>query len=349
MTCPTREVSTATPITAGTKSPATRSVSRWIGARLRWAADTSATIRASNVPCRTRSARITSAPLPFTVPPTTASRGPCSTGYRLPRHHRLVDRAAAFDHHAVDGDLLSRSHAQSITDGHALDRHVLVAAVFAHAARRLRSEAEQRADRPAGAAPRAQLEHLAEQHQRGDHRRRLEVQRRRPVVAADRSGDRRGKDHREEAVKEGRAGPDCDQREHVEPQRSQRDEGPLEERIPALDLHAADRFDHLRRRSGLRGIGCGVGFMAPSRGPRAEVGNSAGFAGRFCGPPWARTLSLSLLPSVSRMRAPDLSGALPPRFTAPNRPLTEAKRVRTLRFVRASRASRFGAKRQTES
>lgn len=43
---------------------------------------------------------------------------------------------------------------------------------------------------------------------------------------------------------------------------------------------------------------------------------------------------------------PDLPGASAPRFTAPNRPPEEAKRVRTLRHVFASS---FGAKKQTES
>ncbi len=58
-----------------------------------------------------------------------------------------------------------------------LERHVLLAAVVRQAPRRLRRQAEERADGRAGAAARAQLEHLAQQHQRHDHRGRLEVDR----------------------------------------------------------------------------------------------------------------------------------------------------------------------------
>ena len=47
-----------------------------------------------------------------------------------------------------------------------LERHVLLAAVLAQPARGLGREAEQLADRGAGRAARAELEHLAEQDER---------------------------------------------------------------------------------------------------------------------------------------------------------------------------------------
>jgi hypothetical protein len=79
-----RKASTATAITAGTKYPATVSAMRWIGARLRCASATMATICDSMVSEPTLSARITSAPVPFTVPPMTRSPAPFSTGMDSP-------------------------------------------------------------------------------------------------------------------------------------------------------------------------------------------------------------------------------------------------------------------------
>ncbi len=53
----------------GTNQPATVSAMRWIDARLRWASATMATIRANMVSDPIFSARITSEPVPLTVPP----------------------------------------------------------------------------------------------------------------------------------------------------------------------------------------------------------------------------------------------------------------------------------------
>ena len=60
----------------------TRSAMRWIGARLRCASATMATMRASTVSAPIFSARMISAPVPLTVPPTSAAPGvsaPAST------------------------------------------------------------------------------------------------------------------------------------------------------------------------------------------------------------------------------------------------------------------------------
>ena len=93
---------------------------------------------------------------------------------RLAGDHRLVDRRAALDDDAVDRHLLAGPDAQQVADRDVRQRHVLVAAV-ADAPRRLRRQAEQLPDRGAGLAARAQLEHLAEQHQHGDDDGRVEV------------------------------------------------------------------------------------------------------------------------------------------------------------------------------
>ena len=55
-----------------------------MGARVRWASLTIATICASSVSLPTRSARITKPPVPFTVPPVTRSPALFSTGMGSP-------------------------------------------------------------------------------------------------------------------------------------------------------------------------------------------------------------------------------------------------------------------------
>jgi hypothetical protein len=109
----TANVTTATPITAGTNQPATASASFWIGARLRCASAPCARSARGSVSAPTRSARITSVPVPFTVAPVTRSPRSCDRD-RLARDHRLVDRRLAFEHDAVDRDLLAGPHAQPV-------------------------------------------------------------------------------------------------------------------------------------------------------------------------------------------------------------------------------------------
>ncbi len=79
-----RNVSPEAAITAGTNTPATRSASRWMGARLRCASPTMRTICASTVSLPTRSARISMVPVPFTVAPTRRAPDIFSTGIGSP-------------------------------------------------------------------------------------------------------------------------------------------------------------------------------------------------------------------------------------------------------------------------
>ena len=97
--------------------------------------------------------------------------------HRFARHHRFVDRAAAFEDFAVDRDFVARAHAQAVADRDALERDVLVVSVRADAASGLGREIEQRANRAAGPFARSEFEDLPEQHQRGDGRRRFEIDR----------------------------------------------------------------------------------------------------------------------------------------------------------------------------
>ena len=132
----------------------------------------------------------------------------------------LVERAAPVDDLAVDRDFFARPHAQQVADAHRVERHVLVAAVGAQAPRGLRREVEQGADRAAGLRARAQLQHLAEQGQRGDDRRRLEIDRDRAVRVAEGCGEQGGGERRDDAVGIGDADAHRDEREHVEVARS---------------------------------------------------------------------------------------------------------------------------------
>lgn len=60
---------------------------------------------------------------------------PLGHGQWLPSQHGLVDGAAAFDHHAVHGHLLSGAHAHLVAHMHMTDGHVFLGAVRADAAR----------------------------------------------------------------------------------------------------------------------------------------------------------------------------------------------------------------------
>ena len=151
---------------------------RCIGARERCACATICTICASTVAAPTCSERITSAPLVFSVAPISLSPARLVTGSGSPVSIDSSTALRAFDHHAVHRHLLARPHAQQVADVHVGQRHVLLAAVGGDAARGLRRQAEQRADRRRGLRARLQFQDLAEQRQRDDHRRGLEVHRR---------------------------------------------------------------------------------------------------------------------------------------------------------------------------
>ena len=128
---------------------------------------------------------MTKPPVPFTVPPVTRSPAAFSTGIGSPV---TIDSSTALRPSSTTpstgtfspGRTRSRSPAMDL-----LERDVGLAAVGGEPPRGPGRQPEQRADRAAGAAAGAQLEHLAEQHQRGDDRGRLEVDRH-PVLARDR-------------------------------------------------------------------------------------------------------------------------------------------------------------------
>ena len=192
------------------------SASRWIGARVRWASPTIRTIWASIVSAPTRSARITRPPGAVDGAADEPVRRAFLDGDRLAGDHRFVDEARALDDHAVDRDLLSRPDPEPVADVDLVEGDVLLAAVVLQSPRDLRREAQQGLDRARRLVPGAELEHLPQEHQRRDHRRRLEVDRDRAVVAAERGRKEPGEEVGDDAVEVGGAGADGDQREHVE-------------------------------------------------------------------------------------------------------------------------------------
>ena len=168
------KVSTATPSTAGTNQPATLSASAWIGARLRCASATICTIRASIVSPPTRSARMRKLPVPLIVPPVTGSSAAFSTGIGSP----VSMDSSTFDFPSSttpSTGILSPGRTRSgRAFRHLIERHLALGVAFDEA-RGGGREIQQRADRAAGAAAGAEFEHLAEQDEHDDHRRRLEV------------------------------------------------------------------------------------------------------------------------------------------------------------------------------
>ena len=175
-----RTPATATASTAGTNQPATRSASRWIGARLRCASATICDdLRQHRVACRPCSARITSAPVPLIVPPITLSPAAFVDRHRSPV---TIDSSTALRPSITvpsTGTLSPGPHAQPVADlrpGRARSPRSPPSA--SQPPRGLRRQVEQRPDGAAGLLARAQLQHLPEQHQHGDDRGRLEIDRR---------------------------------------------------------------------------------------------------------------------------------------------------------------------------
>jgi hypothetical protein len=153
--------------------------------------------------------------VPFSVPPVTGRRRPFSTGIGSPVSS---DSSTALRPAVTTPSIgtcrpagrAGRRRRRPIPAAHPRSRRRPAPAS------RLRRAIEQRADGAAGSGAGAKLQHLAEEHQRDDHRRRLEVERDQAVVIAHRRRKDAGREDGDEAVEEGRAGAERDQREHVE-------------------------------------------------------------------------------------------------------------------------------------
>jgi len=73
--------------------------------------------------------------------------------------------------------IIARPHAQPIPQRNLLKRHFRLAAIRRDPPRRLGREAKQRLDRAGGPFACPQFQHLPEQNQHDDHRRRFEIDR----------------------------------------------------------------------------------------------------------------------------------------------------------------------------
>ena len=168
------------PMTAGTNQPETCRPAAGSARGCAAPRATICTIRASSVSGRPSRRASRSAPVPLTVPPMTLSPALFSTGIGFAGHHRLVDARCALRAPSPSTGTFRRA-ARAADRRRATLSSGTSSSVPSRTkpARGLGREVEQRADRAAGLLARAQLQHLAEQHQHVIDRRRLEIDRRR--------------------------------------------------------------------------------------------------------------------------------------------------------------------------
>ena len=168
-------VASASVITTGTKTPETRSASRWTGALPVCASSTSRAIWASAVSAPTFVARTTSRPPALTVAPATSVPGWTSTGTDSPVSMLMstaempsstTPSVATFS----PGRTTKRSPTASCSIGDAA-----LGAVGVEHRHVLRAQLQQRLQRGAGAALGARLEVAPGEQERGDDAGRLEV------------------------------------------------------------------------------------------------------------------------------------------------------------------------------
>src|SRR5262249_11126796 len=152
---------------------------------------------------------------------------------------------------AVDRYLLARPYAQAITRRHQPEWNIFFITVRIDQSRLFRAEIEQSPDRGAGAAPGAQLHHLAKQDQRRDGGSRFVINLRIAVHAAHRGWENRRRNRCDRTVEIGHARAKTDQREHVRTAVYQRPPEALEERPSApQDYGGGEKKLELRQSKG---------------------------------------------------------------------------------------------------
>ena len=151
---------------------------------------------------------------------------------RFSGHHRFVHACRAIEDNPVDGDPFAGPHSQPIADTNIAEGHIALGSVRIDAPRRLRRKPEQGPNRSAGAAPRAELQHLAEQHKHNDDGGGFEIHSNGPAHA-ECVRKEIGRERRDDAEAVRRADAERDQREHVEV--------PAHERTPSRARKTASR------------------------------------------------------------------------------------------------------------
>ena len=122
----------------------------------------------------------------------------------------------AFKNSPIDGHLFSGTDAEPVPNLDLIERHVGFAALVVKPLRCLRSQAKERANRTAGLAAGAQLQHLSEKYQSDDYCCRLEI-----YIDLSSAPTKRGWKYLrnngcEDAVKVGRPSPKRYKRKHVQ-------------------------------------------------------------------------------------------------------------------------------------
>ena len=172
------------------------------------------TICPSKVSLPIRSARMTKAPLPLTVPPVTLSPTPFSTGTGSPVTMDSSTLECPSSTAPSTRDFVTRNHAQPIADLHLIEGDFVIA-TRCDLPRSGRSEGQQRFDGAARTTARTKFEHLTEEHQHDNHRRGFKIDRNLSLVLHH-GREYAGRQHRDGAREECRAHADGDQRKHIQ-------------------------------------------------------------------------------------------------------------------------------------
>ena len=165
-------------------------------------------------------------------------------GHGLAGDHAFVNGRVALDHFAIDRHAVAGAHPQQVALHDVLERCIIFASVGKNSPRGLGRKVHQRADRVAGAFPRAKLQHLAHEDQRNDDDGGLEIRAdafAHPILLREQPR-REGGDQR---IRIGRADPERDQRPHVRGQAPEGVDAAPEERkrCPEDNGRGEDEFD----------------------------------------------------------------------------------------------------------
>ena len=219
-----------------------------MGARLRCASETMATMRESIVPSPTLSARMISDPVPFRVPPISLLPTVLAFGSDSPV---TMDSSTALLPSSTSpstGMLSPGTDAQLVADLHKFERNVFVRGAVLYPPGRLWRQFEQGADRAARLGAGAQFENLAQQNKHGNDRGRLEIDRNRAHFPETRREEIR-RERRDQAVDIRRPCSQRDQAEHVQ--------AAVHDRCPAaLEEGPAGPQDDGRRKDELNPARC---------------------------------------------------------------------------------------------
>ena len=184
-------------MTAGTNQPATRSARRWIGARDRCASrhhlDDARQHRIAAYPFGADDQR---AGLIQRAADDMIAGRLSSTGMDSPVTIASSSAERPSSTMPSTGDFFAGANAQAVADDDDSSATSSSAPSASQPPRGLRRKIEQRADRAGRLFARAQFQHLAEQHEHGDDRRRLEIDGDGAVHAAERGRKRAGRQSR---------------------------------------------------------------------------------------------------------------------------------------------------------